>query len=59
MARVLLTDRELHERYPQLSLWSINELRRRGSIPHIKLPGIRRYFFDEAEVEKWLGNLGI
>ncbi len=57
MVRTLLTDRELHERYPQLSIWSINEMRRRNQIPHLKLPGIRKFLYDLEAVEKWLGGL--
>ncbi|MFA6282147.1 MAG: hypothetical protein WCY05_06585 [Candidatus Omnitrophota bacterium] len=57
MTKIILTDKELHEKYPNLSLWAINELRRRGQIPCIKLPGITRYFYDLAEIEKWLESL--
>ena len=58
MSRVLMTDKELHNKYPQLSLWTINELRRRGEIPYISIPGIRKYLFSLDEIEAWLDALG-
>lgn len=54
--RKLLSDKETAD-YTGLSLWSINELRRRGQIPYIKLPGIRKYFYDQSVIDKWLEGL--
>lgn len=57
MPRKLVTDRELHEIYPCLSLWAINQLRREGKIPYIQLPGVRRFYFDVDTIEKYFDNL--
>lgn len=57
MAKNIVTDKELNKIFPCLSLWTINQLRRQGKIPHIKLPGTRRYFFDVEAVEQWLEKL--
>ena len=57
MARQLVTDKELHNLYPQLSLWTINELRRRGNIPVVAIPGIRKYLFDLEAIENWITGL--
>lgn len=51
---VLLTDKELNERFPALSVWTINNLRRQDKIPFVKLPGVRRYFYSLEAIEKWL-----
>lgn len=57
MAKHLVTDKELHELYPHLSLWTINNLRRQNKIPYIQLPGVRRYFYDLEKIEHWLSSL--
>jgi len=55
-ARELLTDKELHERYPNLSLYYINDARRRGILPHIAIPGIRKFLYCANDIEKWLSQ---
>ena len=51
-ARELLTDKELHQRYPNLSLFYINDARRRGLLPGvIKLPGYRKYLYDATIID--------
>ena len=55
--RQLLTDKELNTKYPHLTLWSINELRRRGQIPFVQIPGMRKYLYDAEKIELWLDNL--
>ncbi|HWQ73305.1 MAG TPA: hypothetical protein VN370_13415 [Desulfitobacteriaceae bacterium] len=57
MSKKLVTDRELHDFFPQLSLWTIGQLRRQGKIPHIKLPGMRKFLFEVGAIEKWLSDL--
>lgn len=52
--RELLTAKELNEKLPFLSLWCINELRRRGVIPYVKVPGIKKFLFDLEAVNNWL-----
>ncbi|MGI6588032.1 MAG: helix-turn-helix domain-containing protein [Peptococcia bacterium] len=56
MTQKLMTDREVAE-YTGLSIWSINELRRRKRIPHLKLPSIRRYYYEKSAIDRWLTNL--
>lgn len=55
MERKLMNDTEISE-YTGLSLWAINELRRRGEIPYIKLPGIRKYYYEKESIDKWIGE---
>lgn len=55
--KTLMTDKELNQRFPALSLWTINELRRRNEIPYIRLPGIRKYLFDFDKIQDWLEGL--
>ncbi len=50
----LLTDKELNEKFPALSVSTINSLRRQGKIPHVQLPGVRRYFYNLEAVRQWL-----
>lgn len=56
MPKQLLTDREVSERYG-ISRWAVNELRRRGEIPYVKLGGLRRFYFDADKIEAWLDSL--
>ena len=52
----LLTDKEV-SMYTGISLWSINEARRKGTIPFIQIPGIRRFYFSKESIDKWLEKL--
>jgi excisionase family DNA binding protein len=36
---------------------TIGRLTREGKIPFVKFPGIRRYFYDKAAIDKWLEGL--
>lgn len=54
--RILMDDKEAAE-YTGLSRWSINEMRRRGSIPYVALPGIRKFYFEKLAIDKWLDGL--
>lgn len=56
MAHKLMSDKEVSE-YTGLSLWTINDLRRKQKIPYIQIPGIRRFFFDKTEIDRWLNSL--
>ena len=55
MTQKLMTDREVAE-YTGLSLWSINELRRRGEIPFVVLPTIRRFFYKKSSIDEWIND---
>lgn len=50
----LVTDKELHEIFPVLSVWAINNLRRRKILPYIVIPGLKKFVYDVSAVEKWL-----
>jgi|LSQX01.3.fsa_nt_gb hypothetical protein len=56
--RKLLTRKELVEASGgKLTAWTIGELTRRGAIPVVKLPGVRKYLYDLEAIEKWLDEL--
>jgi hypothetical protein len=53
----LLTRKELCEATGgKLTMWTIGELTRRGAIPVVKLPGVRKYLYDLEAIEKWLDD---
>ena len=56
LKRHLMTDKEAAE-YTGLSLWAINEMRRRGSIPFVALPNIRKFYFEKSALDRWLDGL--
>jgi hypothetical protein len=54
----LLTRKELCEATGgKLTMWTIGELTRRGAIPVVKLPGVRKYLYDLEAIEKWFDEL--
>lgn len=56
MKRILMDDKEAAE-YMGLSRWAINEMRRRGNIPYVALPGIRKFYFEKSALDRWLDGL--
>lgn len=36
---------------------TLGRLTREGKIPVVKFPGIRRYFYEQEAIDRWLDNL--
>jgi hypothetical protein len=41
----------------KLTMWTIGELTRRGTMPVVKIPGMRLYLYDFDAVTEWLQGL--
>lgn len=41
----------------KLTFWTIGELTRRGTMPVVKIPGMRLFLYDYDEVMTWLDSL--
>jgi hypothetical protein len=56
--RKLMDKKELVEALGgKLKNWTIGELTRRGDMPVIRIPNMRRYLYDIDAVERWLDRL--
>lgn len=54
----LMTIKELVEYTDgKLTKDTAGRLTREGKIPYIKFPGIRRYFYEQEAIDKWLNEL--
>ncbi len=49
-----MTDKELSQ-YTGFSVWSINEARRKGTMPGVvSIPGIRKFYYNADIIDAWL-----
>lgn len=56
--RQLMDKRELIEYTGgKLTNDTLGRLTREGKIPVVKFPGIRRYFYEQEAIDRWLDNL--
>lgn len=56
MERRLLNAKEAAE-YIGCSLWALNEMRRRGVVPFVKLPQLRVFYYEKSALDAWIMSL--